>query len=98
MFYSFTLSFYQGNLTPIREQNETGPQLVIWGTDVVVSQCKTKFRQFINNFTLTNEENIAENINSSEPLYLQELQQVLYIEMLPYWIFHFHLFSFRLLT
>jgi len=70
----------EGNLTPIREQNETGPQLVIWGTDVVVSQCKTKFRQFINNFTLTNEENIAENINSSEPLYLQELQQIADLE------------------
>jgi DNA replication licensing factor MCM4 len=66
-------------LTPIREQSEaSGPQLVIWGTDVVVSMCKSKFRRFINQFLPTDEENLNENLDISEPFYLQELQQVTY--------------------
>lgn len=69
-------SHFQGNLTPIREQSEGGPQLVIWGTDVVVSLCKAKFRKFINQFLPTDEENISDNMNLTEPFYLQELQQV----------------------
>ena len=65
-------------MTPIREQNEAaGPQLVIWGTDVVVSLCKAKFRRFINQFLPSDEENLNENMDISEPFYLQELQQVL---------------------
>lgn len=63
-------------MTPIREQTEGGPQLVIWGTDVVVSQCKTKFRRFINQYLQTDEEDLGENMNINEPYYLQELQQV----------------------
>lgn len=63
-------------MTPIREQAEGGPQLVIWGTDVVVSQCKSKFRQFINLFMQSEDENMGEMMNMSEPYYLQELQQV----------------------
>ena len=66
----------QGHLTPIREQAEGGPQLVIWGTDVVVSQCKTKFSRFINQFLQSDEEDLGENMNINEPYYLQELQQV----------------------
>lgn len=70
-----------GNLTPIREQSEaTGPQLVIWGTDVVVSMCKSKFRRFINQFLPTDEENLNENLDVSEPFYLQELQQIADLE------------------
>ena len=66
-------------MTPIREQSEaSGPQLVIWGTDVVVSMCKSKFRRFINQFLPTDEENLNENLDISEPFYLQELQQVTY--------------------
>ena len=64
-------------MTPIREQSEaSGPQLVIWGTDVVVSMCKSKFRRFINQFLPSDEENLNENLDISEPFYLQELQQV----------------------
>lgn len=73
-------------MTPIREQQQeegsTGPQLVIWGTDVVVSACKSKFRQFIVNFMPTDAENIAENMNITEPFYLQDLQQVCFLQFL----------------
>lgn len=65
-------------MTPIREQAESeGPQLVIWGTDVVVSQCKTKFRRFISQFLQSDEEDLGENMDVNEPFYLQELQQVM---------------------
>jgi len=71
----------QGNLTPIREQSENGPQLVIWGTDVVVSLCKAKFRKFINQFFPSEEENLSlQNMNVNEPFYLQELQQIADLE------------------
>ncbi|XP_046648620.1 DNA replication licensing factor MCM4-like isoform X1 [Daphnia pulicaria] len=71
----------QGNLTPIKEQAESGgPQLVIWGTDVVVSQCKTKFCRFINQFLQSDEEDLGENMNVNEPYYLQELQQIADLE------------------
>lgn len=70
----------EGNLTPIREQSEGGPQLVIWGTDVVVSLCKAKFRKFINQFLQSDDENMSENMNVAEPYYLQELQQIADLE------------------
>lgn len=71
----------QGNLTPIREQNEgaAGPQLVIWGTDVVVSLCKSKFKSFILKFLPTEDDHLSENMIMHEPYYLQELQQVSFI-------------------
>ena len=56
---------------------------MIWGTDVVVSLCKAKFRKFINQYLPTDGENISENMNVTEPYYLQELQQVFH--------YYFHL-------
>lgn len=55
-----------------------GPNLVIWGTDVVVSRCKEKFKRFINNFTdmETDKDEQPENMESLEPLYVQKLEEV----------------------
>lgn len=52
--------------------------MVIWGTDVVVSRCKQKFKNFINNFVEpnTDEDERLENMDSNEPLYLQKLEEV----------------------
>lgn len=62
----------------ISSEVNTAPQLVIWGTDVVVSVCKEKFCRFINTFT---DESIAsdelfEGYDITEPLYLQRLEEI----------------------
>ena len=55
-----------------------GPQMVIWGTDVVVSECKDRFKQMILEFVEPNaeEDERVEGMNAEEPLYLQKLEEV----------------------
>lgn len=60
----------------------TGPQLVIWGTDVVVSHCKEKFKQFLRTFTeadLATDE-LMEGVDPVQPLYLQKLEELFMLE------------------
>jgi len=55
-----------------------GPQLVIWGTDVVVSQCKDKFRSFITTFidtSIADDEQFA-GVDPNQPYYLQRLDDI----------------------
>uniref|UniRef100_T1J2B5 DNA replication licensing factor MCM4 n=1 Tax=Strigamia maritima TaxID=126957 RepID=T1J2B5_STRMM len=57
--------------------SEAGPQLVIWGTDVIVSECKKKFCQFIQRFidpTATQED--GQRNDPDEPFYLQRLDEL----------------------
>lgn len=80
--------FFCWQLEPIPETNsETDPvagvqqhqpQLVIWGTNVVVNECKTKFKQFIIRYIDADaqQDEITENINLSEPLYMQKLEEI----------------------
>ena len=55
-----------------------GPQLVIWGTDVVVGHCKEKFRRFILKYEDKNvaEDEMFEGMDISQPYYLQRLEEV----------------------
>ncbi|XP_012232001.1 DNA replication licensing factor MCM4 [Linepithema humile] len=59
-------------------ESESGPQLVIWGTNVVVDQCKKQFKRFILRFIDPEAENdeLPENMNLSDPLYLQKLEEI----------------------
>lgn len=72
-------------LEPIAEQRsdvtpsgEVAPQLVIWGTDVVVSECKRKFTQFLLRYIDMDiaQDELTENINLSEPFYMQKLEEI----------------------
>ena len=62
----------------IASEANAGPQLVIWGTDVVVDHCKTKFRKFIQQFVDPNVDTDErfEGIDPNEPLYMQRLEEV----------------------
>ncbi|XP_074644247.1 DNA replication licensing factor mcm4-A-like [Tubulanus polymorphus] len=55
-----------------------GPQLVIWGTDVIVSHCKEKFTRFILRYVNKNIEDDEkfEGLDIEEPLYLQHLEEI----------------------
>lgn len=72
------------SLEPISErqsetsESSTGPQLVVWGTNVVVSQCKTKFKNFLLRYIDPDAEQdeISENIDINEPLYMQKLDEI----------------------
>ncbi|KAF0303812.1 DNA replication licensing factor MCM4 [Amphibalanus amphitrite] len=58
-----------------------GPQLVIWGTDVVVSTCKEKFRRFLETFVdAVEEDERVENMDESGPLYMQKLREIHLVE------------------
>lgn len=62
-------------------ETSSGPQLVIWGTDVVVSQCKEKFVHFITRYI---DDSIADDdkfdgVDVKEPYYLQCLDEVGFI-------------------
>lgn len=67
-----------GVASPPPPSDDSGPQLVIWGTDVVVNQCKAKFKRFILRFIDPEAEmdERGEGINVEEPLYLQKLKEV----------------------
>ncbi|XP_063707123.1 DNA replication licensing factor MCM4 [Culicoides brevitarsis] len=59
-----------------------GTQLVIWGTNVVVNECKAKFKRFIERYIdpdIANDE-ISEGINLNEPLYMQKLDEIHQLE------------------
>ena len=74
-----------GGLEPISEvdsQSEAGSasqaQLLVWGTNVVISECKTKFKNFILRYIdpEAEQDEIEEGMNLNEPLYLQKLEEV----------------------
>nr|CAD7431940.1 unnamed protein product [Timema monikensis] len=60
------------------ELDQTGPQLVIWGTNVVVSQCKEKFKRFVSRFIdpHAEEDERTETMDVNEPLYMQKLEEI----------------------
>lgn len=62
----------------VSEPTPVGPQLVIWGTDVVVSQCKDKFRSFISEYIDTSiaDDEQFEGIDARQPYYLQRLDEI----------------------
>ncbi|KAH8284658.1 hypothetical protein KR018_010716 [Drosophila ironensis] len=62
---------------PVSEASQ-GPQLVVWGTNVVVSQCKSKFKSFILRFIdpSAEQDEISENIDVNQPLYMQKLEEI----------------------
>jgi DNA replication licensing factor MCM4 len=66
------------NATGVSSEVDQVPQLVVWGTNVVVSQCKEKFKKFVLQFVDPNaeEDERVEDMNLNEPLYLQKLQEV----------------------
>lgn len=55
-----------------------GGQLVIWGTDVVVSECKDRFKTFVQTFVDPDaaDDERCEGMNTDEPLYLQKLEEI----------------------
>ncbi|MPC11434.1 DNA replication licensing factor MCM4 [Portunus trituberculatus] len=55
-----------------------GGQLVIWGTDVVVSECKDRFKAFVQTFVDPDaaDDERCEGMNTDEPLYLQKLEEI----------------------
>ncbi|KAJ8302791.1 hypothetical protein KUTeg_019187 [Tegillarca granosa] len=62
----------------ISSDPNAGPQLVIWGTDVVVSHCKEKFRRFISKFVdkEIDDDEKFEGMDINEPYYLQRLEEI----------------------
>lgn len=56
-----------------------GPQMVIWGTNVVVQHCKEKFRRFVETFV---EQDIEQDeafdaMDIEKPIYMQRLEEVI---------------------
>lgn len=68
-------------MEPTQDSNK-GPQLVIWGTNVVVNECKKKFKQFILRYIDPDAEQdeITESMNLNEPIYVQKLTEIHQLE------------------
>lgn len=51
---------------------------MIWGTDVVVSHCKEKFKRFVCRFVdeAVEEDERFDGMNIKEPYYMQRLEEV----------------------
>lgn len=62
----------------IPDSQSSGPQLVIWGTNVVVSECKTKFKRFMMRYIDPDaqQDEVSEGMNLNEPLYMQKLEEI----------------------
>ncbi|XP_049816684.1 DNA replication licensing factor MCM4 [Schistocerca nitens] len=67
-------------LDTIQEQPgpEAEPQLVIWGTDVVVNRCKEKFKRFVENYVdpEADDDERTEGMDVNQPLYIQKLEEI----------------------
>ncbi|XP_026463702.1 DNA replication licensing factor MCM4-like [Ctenocephalides felis] len=64
------------------ESESAGPQLVIWGTNVVVNECKRKFKSFIERYIDNTPEydERSEGMDLNEPLYMQKLEEIKTLE------------------
>jgi len=62
--------------------SDAAPTMVIWGTDVSVNLCKTKFKKFINTFIETDaaDDEKFSGLDPNSPLYLQRLEEINTIE------------------
>ena len=65
-------------IVPPSENSESAPTMVIWGTDVSVNQCKTKFKKFISTFVETESADDEKfvGMDPSAPFYLQRLEEI----------------------
>ncbi|GAB1599558.1 DNA replication licensing factor mcm4-A-like [Argonauta hians] len=63
---------------PSSEISTDNPQMVIWGTDVVVSQCKDRFKKFICQYVDSDvaEDEVFDGIDSTRPYYMQRLEEI----------------------
>lgn len=54
------------------------PKLVVWGTNVVVSECLKKFKDFLMRYIDPDaaQDEISEGMNLNEPLYIQKLEEI----------------------
>ncbi|XP_058837932.1 DNA replication licensing factor MCM4 [Topomyia yanbarensis] len=54
------------------------PRLVVWGTNVVVSECLKKFKDFLMRYIDPDaaQDEISEGMNLNEPLYMQKLEDI----------------------
>lgn len=61
-----------------QETDSNTPNLVIWGTNVSVAECKAKFKQFILRFIDLNaeEDEVTEDMDMNEPFYIQKLDEI----------------------
>lgn len=69
-------------LQQINGNDTNEPQLVVWGTDVAIADCRQKFIKFLQRF-------VEATAATNEPLYEQKLEEV---------SMHFFLISFFLKT
>lgn len=60
---------------PTSDAAAAAPALVIWGTDVVVSETKEKFRKFISEFVDEEAEDMGEGFDPLLPVYMQRLDE-----------------------
>ncbi|XP_065064250.1 DNA replication licensing factor mcm4-A-like [Rhopilema esculentum] len=54
----------------------TEPKLVIWGTDVVVSDTKEKFKKFMQEFLVDELDDANDDFDLTQPLYMQKLEEI----------------------
>ena len=65
-------------MSDITSEANVGDNMVIWGTDVVISHCKEKFRRFLESYVeaeVAEDERVA-GMDVDQPLYLQRLEEV----------------------
>lgn len=56
----------------------TQAQLMVWGTNVIISECRNKFKNFLMRYIdpEAEQDEIEEGMNLNEPLYMQKLDEV----------------------
>lgn len=72
----------QSEVVPPSEASESAPTMVIWGTDVSVQQCKTKFKKFVGEW-VDPEPDVDEHMSGMDknlPTYMQRLEEIATLE------------------
>lgn len=65
----------------VQETTSSEPQLVVWGTDVAIAECREKFIKFIQRF-------VEPTAMTNEPLYELKLEEVLIAHYFLYIVFY----------
>ncbi|KAF7494597.1 DNA replication licensing factor MCM4 [Sarcoptes scabiei] len=65
---------------PVSESSvsQSGPQLVVWGTDVSINECRQKFKKFIHHFKFNEEDLCSDEIQMSQDYFDSQFQDSYY--------------------
>ena len=81
----------------LEESTVEAPKAVIWGTNVLIDDCKQKFKLFLRTYIdddIDDDERAADNnLSSNSPFYMQKLDEVCYFIIRFFFCIKLHIYD-----